>query len=543
MLARDLDDVGEPACRDQRDARTAPFEQRVGRDRRAVREHVPDQRRRPLKLARSLASTARARVVARRQHLGDPPVVVDGVGERPAGVDPESARRRLLPDCSPAGRRSVRVAPSVRVAVARWRSGAGSRGPARCGSRARAARSGAAAAARARRARCGSAARRPGPHRRACRGRRPHRTGRAARRRATARPATATPSGRGGAAARRRRAIGATPCASPARLKRAPAGFALDVRTRPRDPVLETVGGVGDRAPFGDDEQPGDAAVAELGDAAARLRASAELRRSRWQRYEPFVSPLLLRRDASGHDGRPQSSTASRNRPHRVRAHPFGRAADADRGDDAPVAATHRRAHARDARPRARRRSRRSPRRAPRRARSAAHVELGRDRRPTRAAPCRPNPWSAASPRRAARCRAGRSAARARATQTRCVALADVELRALTGRRRPVAASTGRAASTRPVGAGGSRAPAHEPPAEAEAAVAVARERARAARSATASRCAVGRARPGLADEVGERARRRRAATALEHARPRGRASARRLATGSLLATLSTTRY
>ena len=53
-LPRDLDLVDESPRRDQRNARAAPFEQRVRRDRRAVREHVDtvapvDRRRSPVR--------------------------------------------------------------------------------------------------------------------------------------------------------------------------------------------------------------------------------------------------------------------------------------------------------------------------------------------------------------------------------------------------------------------------------------------------------------------------------------------------------------
>ena len=109
-LARDLDHVGEAARRDERDARAAPLEERVGRDRRAVREHVGDGR--AAEPRRSPARTARAGIVRRRRHLGDPPVVGDDVGERPTGVDPRAARAERL---SPRSRLSASWPFAVRL--------------------------------------------------------------------------------------------------------------------------------------------------------------------------------------------------------------------------------------------------------------------------------------------------------------------------------------------------------------------------------------------------------------------------------------------
>ena len=83
VLARDLDHVGKAAVGDQRDRRSPPLEQRIGRDRRAVRQQV-----RALSAGEGgdAGGHRHARVDRRREHLGDSPVGGDDIGERAAGI-------------------------------------------------------------------------------------------------------------------------------------------------------------------------------------------------------------------------------------------------------------------------------------------------------------------------------------------------------------------------------------------------------------------------------------------------------------------------
>ena len=154
-LARDLDLVDEAARRDQRDARAAPFEQRVGGDRRAVREHV-DPTAAVDRVDRSLYGASG--IVGRGSNLGDAPVVGDDIGERAATVDPDPHARKIY-------LLVVTIPPEQFRGLA-----SGNRASGRCGSRDRAARSAGAGAARARRARCASARRPATRDRRASRG-------------------------------------------------------------------------------------------------------------------------------------------------------------------------------------------------------------------------------------------------------------------------------------------------------------------------------------------------------------------------------------
>ena len=78
----------KPAVATSATRRTAPFEQRVGRDGRAVREHVERATVGASSVVDRPFDRAR-RIVRRRRDLGDAPVVGDDVGERPAAVDPE----------------------------------------------------------------------------------------------------------------------------------------------------------------------------------------------------------------------------------------------------------------------------------------------------------------------------------------------------------------------------------------------------------------------------------------------------------------------
>ena len=213
-----------------------------------------------------------------------------------------------------------------------------------------------------------------------------------------------------------------------------------------------------------------------------------------------------------GHHGRAQA-------PARMLAEPVDRPADADRRDD------RRRARRTPARsrwrrpPRARPRSRPSPRL--RTAASSFRVDLEARgvRRPRPGAPCRPTPGRAAAPRRAARCRAARSAVRAprhtpgdrlrarRAARSRPSPRRDAPAPGGPHRARPRPATAPHAASRRP-----------------------SRKRPSASRtttpwrsSATASRYAVGRGELGLALEVGQRAR-SPTRDRVEDAEPRDRA-------------------
>ena len=103
----DLERVAEALGGDERDARRASLHDRVGRDRRAVRE-VGDRRRVGSgALAQHLQGVEEAaRDLARRgAGLGDGgttgAVHVDGVGERAADIDPDSALHELVPGQEP----------------------------------------------------------------------------------------------------------------------------------------------------------------------------------------------------------------------------------------------------------------------------------------------------------------------------------------------------------------------------------------------------------------------------------------------------------
>ncbi|GIU87056.1 MAG: hypothetical protein KatS3mg009_1571 [Acidimicrobiia bacterium] len=408
-LAGDLDHVGEAAGRHQRRARAAPLQQRVRRDGRAVRDEL---RARPAGERGHGAAQCPGRVVGRRQHLDGAAVVGDRVGEGPPGVDAEPHRRMLArAGPQPAAPRRGRPAPRRRRAR---RPASGSRASARCGSRGRPARSAAAAAACARRGRCGSAGRPARPARRARGGARRRRSARGAPRRAPARPATARPTRPGGAAARRRRGRAGRRGAGRARAARA---GAARVRTRRRR-----------RAPSPRGSRAGRAALPAPRRAGAGRRGPAPLEAVAVGRPAQHLDVHARRGHHALFRARyPEVTDAARARAAATTAAPKRRpgarpmrsagTADADRGDDraprrrAPARSrSRRRARARrrttrtraGARPRARRRARRS----------------GHGPPPRRAAPCRPTRARAASPPRGARCRAGRS--RARATRRRC---------------------------------------------------------------------------------------------------------------------------
>ena len=505
--------VGEPARRHERDASRRAV--------RAARWSRPSCRARALRPAgaRELAHRPRrprapgsSRVDS---NLRDPPVVVDDIGERPAGVDPESHARDVYPAVT--ADRDVWCGVSGDRCRCRWRSrlAAGSRATARSGSRARAARSGAAAATRARRARCGSArpSATPASAKRVAGDDRAEAVEQR-RRRATARPATARPNGRGDAAARRRRAAARPPCASARAAERAAPGFTLRCPRRTRTTQSSRQSRRVGCGAVGDDEQPGDATRPQLGQHGARLRASAGLRRSRGRRYEAIVSPLLLRRDASGYDRRRvehRGREAADRGPRPCRSTgPLTLIAASTR----PSGAQHRCAHARHARLALADALGPTP---------LAHAGQDRGRRrrsrpdrvPTRAAPCRPSPGRAASPRRAARCRAGRSAVRAPRRRSGGRLRAR---RAARSRRSSPRGGRARAGPRRPGGC--CRRPARPTPPGGRRAGSGRRRRGRATpccSSATASRYAVGRARPVSRDELGERAAVERG-DGLEHA-------------------------
>jgi hypothetical protein len=91
-LACDLDYVAEPFGRDERDARTASFEQRVRCNRRAVRED-----RDGFVAGHRAPGTGNreSRIIRTRRDLGDSAVVRDDIGEGPAAVDAEPHARTL----------------------------------------------------------------------------------------------------------------------------------------------------------------------------------------------------------------------------------------------------------------------------------------------------------------------------------------------------------------------------------------------------------------------------------------------------------------
>ena len=94
-LATEVQDVLEALVRDERGARPAALEERVGRDRRAVGEAVDAT------VAPTATSSGDDRVLLTlgRRHLRDPDLAVRDehcVRERPADVDPERAHRVIL---------------------------------------------------------------------------------------------------------------------------------------------------------------------------------------------------------------------------------------------------------------------------------------------------------------------------------------------------------------------------------------------------------------------------------------------------------------
>ena len=95
VLPADLDDVSEPAIRDERDSCAGSFEQRVGGDGGAMSQ---DGRRVAPDDGSDGFPNARSRIVGSREDLRDGSVVGDGVGERSAGVHSD-AHVRNLPWC------------------------------------------------------------------------------------------------------------------------------------------------------------------------------------------------------------------------------------------------------------------------------------------------------------------------------------------------------------------------------------------------------------------------------------------------------------
>jgi hypothetical protein len=92
-LAPQVQDVLEALVGDERRARAAPLEQRVRRDRRAVREAL-DVRRRPAaapRRRRTPAARSSSAPSPREPSVGDE----HGVGEGAADVDPERAHRGI----------------------------------------------------------------------------------------------------------------------------------------------------------------------------------------------------------------------------------------------------------------------------------------------------------------------------------------------------------------------------------------------------------------------------------------------------------------
>ena len=90
-LARDLDDVREPAGGDEGDAAELALEQRVGRHRRPVRQQLGRVRGD----LRDRGTHGDTGIVGRRRHLDDRAVVADQVGEGPARVHPDAHGARF----------------------------------------------------------------------------------------------------------------------------------------------------------------------------------------------------------------------------------------------------------------------------------------------------------------------------------------------------------------------------------------------------------------------------------------------------------------
>ena len=93
-LARDLENVPEPFGDDQPETRDLALQQRIGRDRRAVRQHgeIVDARAPFAENRVNAAHQSHRRIRRRRRHLGHPHrarlvVHADDIGKRAAGVD------------------------------------------------------------------------------------------------------------------------------------------------------------------------------------------------------------------------------------------------------------------------------------------------------------------------------------------------------------------------------------------------------------------------------------------------------------------------